>query len=138
MSISFVGSVPLFESVRPWIVPRSVRQGLRVSDVQGFDAAMAEQKAKARAAWSGTGAAGDAKVWFEIAEDHGVTEFLGYDTETAEGVITALLRDGAGIGQAASGETVQIDGLRIQVLRADSRRVHTLLVDPQRSIALDV
>ena len=86
----------------------ALREKGREVDVQGFDAAMAEQKAKARAAWSGTGAAGDAKVWFEIAEDHGVTEFLGYDTETAEGVITALLRDGAGIGQAASGETVQI------------------------------
>jgi alanyl-tRNA synthetase len=86
----------------------ALREKGREVDVQGFDAAMAEQKAKARAAWSGTGAAGDAKVWFEIAEEHGVTEFLGYDTETAEGVITALLRDGAGIGQAASGETVQI------------------------------
>jgi recombination protein RecA len=53
-------------------------------------------------------AAGDAKIWFEIAEEHGVTEFLGYDTETAEGKITALLRDGAAIGQAAMGETVQI------------------------------
>ncbi|OYX18522.1 MAG: alanine--tRNA ligase, partial [Rhodobacterales bacterium 32-66-9] len=86
----------------------ALREKGREVDVQGFDAAMAEQKAKARAAWSGTGAAGDAKVWFEIAEEHGVTEFLGYDTETAEGVVTALLRDGAAIGQAATGETVQI------------------------------
>ena len=86
----------------------ALREKGREVDVQGFDAAMAEQKAKARAAWSGTGAAGDAKIWFEIAEEHGVTEFLGYDTETAEGVITALLRDGAAIGQAATGETVQI------------------------------
>ncbi|MFN5998576.1 MAG: alanine--tRNA ligase [Paracoccaceae bacterium] len=86
----------------------ALREKGREVDVQGFDAAMAEQKAKARAAWSGTGAAGDAKIWFEIAEEHGVTEFLGYDTETAEGVITALLRDGAAIGQAEIGETVQI------------------------------
>ena len=86
----------------------ALREKGREVDVQGFDAAMAEQKAKARAAWSGTGAAGDAKIWFEIAEEHGVTEFLGYDTETAEGVITALLRDGAAVGQAAVGETVQI------------------------------
>ena len=86
----------------------ALREKGREVDVQGFDVAMAEQKAKARAAWSGTGAAGDAKIWFEIAEEHGVTEFLGYDTETAEGVITALVRDGAVIGQAAIGETVQI------------------------------
>jgi alanyl-tRNA synthetase len=86
----------------------ALREKGREVDVQGFDAAMAEQKAKARAAWSGTGAAGDAKIWFEIAEEHGVTEFLGYDTETAEGVITALLRDGAAIGQAETGQTVQI------------------------------
>ncbi|MFC3087301.1 alanine--tRNA ligase [Tabrizicola soli] len=86
----------------------ALREKGREVDVQGFDAAMAEQKAKARAAWSGTGAAGDAKIWFDLAEEHGVTEFLGYDTETAEGVITALVRDGAGIGQAAEGESVQI------------------------------
>jgi alanyl-tRNA synthetase len=86
----------------------ALREKGREVDTQGFDAAMAEQKAKARAAWSGTGAAGDAKVWFEIAEEHGVTEFLGYDTETAEGVITALLRDGAAISQAETGQTVQI------------------------------
>ena len=54
----------------------------------------AEQKAKARAAWSVTGAAGDAKIWFEIAEEHGVTEFLGYDTEEAEGKIYITFADG--------------------------------------------
>jgi alanyl-tRNA synthetase len=86
----------------------ALREKGREVDVQGFDAAMAEQKRKARAAWAGTGAAGDAKVWFEIAEEHGVTEFLGYDTETAEGVITALVRDGAALGQADTGQTVQI------------------------------
>ena len=86
----------------------ALREKGREVDVQGFDAAMAEQKTKARAAWVGTGAAGDAKIWFDLAEEHGVTEFLGYDTETAEGVITALVRDGAAIGQASEGEAVQI------------------------------
>jgi alanyl-tRNA synthetase len=46
---------------------------------------MAEQKAKARAAWSGSGETADAAIWFDLAEEHGSTEFLGYDTETAEG-----------------------------------------------------
>ncbi len=82
-------------------------KGLAV-DVEGFDAAMAEQKAKARASWSGAGGAADAKIWFEIAEEHGVTEFLGYDTETAEGVITALVRDGVAVGDAQTGSSVQI------------------------------
>jgi alanyl-tRNA synthetase len=86
----------------------ALREKGRAVDVQGFDAAMAEQKQKARAAWVGTGAAGDAKIWYEIAEEHGVTEFLGYDTETAEGVVTALVRDGAAVGQAGAGELVQI------------------------------
>jgi alanyl-tRNA synthetase len=86
----------------------ALREKGREVDVPGFDAAMSEQKAKARAAWAGTGAAGDAKIWFDLAEEHGVTEFLGYDTETAEGVITALVRDGAAIGEASEGEAVQI------------------------------
>jgi hypothetical protein len=53
---------------------------------------MAEQKAKARAAWSGSGEAADAAIWFDLAEEHGATEFLGYDTETAEGQVLALVK----------------------------------------------
>ena len=64
-------------------------------DTDGFDAAMEAQKAKARAAWAGTGEAADAKVWFDIADAQGATEFLGYDTEGAEGQIVALVADGA-------------------------------------------
>ncbi|WP_431299829.1 alanine--tRNA ligase [Tabrizicola sp. BL-A-41-H6] len=86
----------------------ALREKGREVDVQGFDHAMQEQKQKARAAWVGTGAAGDARIWFDIAEEHGVTEFLGYDTETAEGVLTALVQDGAAIGSATAGDTVQI------------------------------
>jgi alanyl-tRNA synthetase len=55
---------------------------------------MAEQKAKARAAWSGSGEQPDAAIWFDLAEGHGSTEFLGYDTEKAEGVILALVKGG--------------------------------------------
>ncbi len=82
-------------------------KGLEV-DVAGFDEAMEEQKAKARAAWSGSGEAADAKIWFDIAEAQGVTDFLGYDTETAEGQIVTLVRDGAEIDAATKGESVQI------------------------------
>ena len=85
-----------------------LREKARAVDVQGFDAAMEEQKTKARAAWSGAGGTADAKVWFEIAEAHGTTEFLGYELETAEGQINALVRDGAEIGAAEAGTSVQI------------------------------
>jgi alanyl-tRNA synthetase len=86
----------------------ALREQGRAVDVAGFDHAMEEQRTKARAAWSGTGEAKDAVIWYELAEAHGVTEFLGYDTETAEGVIHALVRDGAVIGAAEAGTTVQI------------------------------
>ena len=86
----------------------ALREQGREVDVQGFDHAMQDQKTKARAAWTGTGAAADARIRFDLAEAHGVTEFLGYDTETAEGVIHALVRDATAIGKADAGETVQI------------------------------
>ncbi|MGV8986352.1 MAG: alanine--tRNA ligase [Cypionkella sp.] len=86
----------------------ALREKGRAVDVQGFDAAMEEQRKKARAAWSGSGDAKDANIWYELAEAHGVTEFLGYDTETAEGQINALVRDAAEIGSAETGSTVQI------------------------------
>ncbi|WP_370210806.1 alanine--tRNA ligase [Roseovarius sp.] len=86
----------------------ALREKGREVDVSGFDEAMAEQKAKARAAWSGSGEAADATIWFDIAENHGTTDFLGYDTETAEGQIVALVADGAEVKSAAKGDSVQI------------------------------
>lgn len=86
----------------------ALREKGRSVDTDGFDAAMAEQKAKARAAWSGSGEAADAPIWFDIAEAHGATDFLGYDTEVAEGQVLALVRDGAEVNSAKAGEMVQI------------------------------
>ena len=77
-------------------------KGLAV-DVNGFDAAMAEQKARARAAWSGTGEQVDAAIWFDLAERHGSTEFLGYDTEAAEGEVLAIVHDGEEQKEANAG-----------------------------------
>lgn len=74
-------------------------------DTDGFDAAMQQQKAKARAAWAGTGEAATEKLWFPLRDRLGATEFLGYDTETAEGVITALIRDNAEVETLAAGES---------------------------------
>ncbi len=86
----------------------ALREKGRAVDTAGFDAAMAEQKAKARAAWAGSGEAADATVWFDVAETHGATDFLGYDTETAEGQIVALVQDGKTVTSAGEGEAVQI------------------------------
>ncbi len=86
----------------------ALRERGRTVDVPGFTAAMAEQKTKARAAWAGTGEAKDARIWFDLAETHGATEFLGYDTETAEGQVLALLSEGAAVDVAGTGQVVQI------------------------------
>uniref|UniRef100_UPI003569EB42 alanine--tRNA ligase n=1 Tax=Puniceibacterium confluentis TaxID=1958944 RepID=UPI003569EB42 len=86
----------------------AMRERGRTVETQGFDVAMAEQKAKARAAWSGSGEAADATIWFDLAEKHGATDFLGYDTETAEGQILALVKDGGTVSAASAGDSVQI------------------------------
>ncbi|WP_187430638.1 Alanine--tRNA ligase [Roseobacter fucihabitans] len=86
----------------------ALREKGRAVDTEGFDAAMAEQKAKARAAWSGSGEAADATIWFDVADQHGATDFLGYDTEMAEGQIVALVQDGAAVGSVKTGDSVQI------------------------------
>jgi alanyl-tRNA synthetase len=85
----------------------ALREQGRGVDTDGFDTAMAAQKAKARAAWSGSGDAADATIWFDIAETHGLSEFLGYDTEVAEGQILALVGDGATM-DAAKGEVTVV------------------------------
>ncbi|MGB0497887.1 MAG: alanine--tRNA ligase [Rubricella sp.] len=86
----------------------ALREKGRAVDTEGFDAAMAEQKAKARAAWSGSGEAADESVWFDIADESGPTDFLGYDTESAEGQILAIVREGTRCLTAKQGESVQI------------------------------
>ncbi|MBB6259663.1 alanyl-tRNA synthetase [Paenochrobactrum gallinarii] len=83
------------------------QRGINV-DTDGFSAAMERQKAEARANWSGSGDAATEKVWFQVRDKVGTTEFLGYDTEKAEGVVTALVRDGSVIEAATAGESVSI------------------------------
>ena len=86
----------------------ALREKGRSVDLPGFEAAMADQKAKARAAWSGTGEAADSSLWFDIAEQHGSTDFLGYDTEIAEAQILNLVRDGKNLAQADTGESALV------------------------------
>ena len=82
-------------------------RGLGV-DRAGFDAAMKQQKAAARAAWKGSGQAADSEVWFDIAEREGATEFTGYSSTSGEGTVVALVRDGEEVQSATSGEEVVI------------------------------
>ncbi len=74
-------------------------------DLDAFNAAMEKQREKARESWKGSGDAAAETVYFGIREKLGATEFLGYETESAEGVVTALLRDGKEAAELKAGET---------------------------------
>ncbi len=82
-------------------------RGLSV-DTAGFEAAMERQREDARKAWTGSGEAATDEVWFEIRDEAGATEFLGYETEAAEGVIHALVVDGRRVESASAGQDVAI------------------------------
>jgi alanyl-tRNA synthetase len=74
-------------------------------DLSSFEDAMERQRAKARASWAGSGEAAQETIWFALREQAGATEFLGYETESAEGVVAALVKDGKEIKELKAGET---------------------------------
>jgi alanyl-tRNA synthetase len=80
-------------------------QGLGV-DRSGFDTAMAGQKAAARAAWKGSGDKASDDIWFDIAEQYGSTDFTGYSGHEGEGQVLALVKDGARVDSASTGDKV--------------------------------
>ncbi len=80
----------------------------RSVDKTGFDAAMERQRETARRAWAGSGEAATEAVWFDLRQRLGATEFLGYSTERAEGVVTAILKDGKEVAEAKAGDEVAI------------------------------
>jgi len=80
----------------------------RSVETAGFDVAMARQRAAARQAWAGSGEAATEQIWFEMREACGPTEFLGYDTESAEGQVRAILRHGQPVESASAGDEVAI------------------------------
>ena len=82
-------------------------QGFSV-DLGGFNTAMEKQRADARAAWSGSGDAATEQVWFDIREQNGATEFLGYEVESAEGQITVMVVDGKVVEEAEDGAEVAL------------------------------
>jgi len=74
-------------------------------DVAAFTDAMERQREKARASWSGSGEAAQEAVWFALREKVGATEFLGYETESAEGVVAALVKDGRQVAELKQGDS---------------------------------
>jgi alanyl-tRNA synthetase len=86
----------------------ALREQGRAVDMAGFEAAMADQRRRARAAWAGSGEAATERVWFEIREGVGATEFLGYSTEQAEAEVLAIVTNGQPVEKAAVGTDVAI------------------------------
>jgi alanyl-tRNA synthetase len=86
----------------------ALRDQGRAVDLPGFDAAMSQQRARARAAWSGSGEAATETVWFDVRERVGASEFLGYSTENAEAAIVAIALDGALVDAAPAGAQLAI------------------------------
>lgn len=84
----------------------ALREKGKSVDVEGFNAAMAEQRARARAAWAGSGEAATESLWFELNEQHGATEFLGYSVDDTEAEIVALVVDGKVSAQALADQEV--------------------------------
>ncbi len=86
----------------------ALRQRSISVNLDGFQDAMERQRAEARASWAGSGEAATESIWFGLREKLGATEFLGYDTERAEGVITAILADGKEVEAASAGTSVAL------------------------------
>jgi alanyl-tRNA synthetase len=77
-------------------------------DNDGFNVAMERQRDEARKAWAGSGEAATEEIWFAVREELDATDFLGYETETAEGQIVALVVDGKRVDEASKGSDVAI------------------------------
>jgi alanyl-tRNA synthetase len=86
----------------------ALRQRSISVDIAGFTNAMERQKAEARAHWAGSGEAATETVWFSVREKTGATEFLGYETEAAEGIVQALVKDGKTIDSASQGDAIAV------------------------------
>lgn len=82
-------------------------KGIEV-DVEGFNAAMDKQRAEAKKSWAGSGEAKTDKIWFELREKVGATDFLGYTTDSAEGQILAIVKEGKEVSAAKEGEQVML------------------------------
>jgi alanyl-tRNA synthetase len=80
----------------------------RSVDTAGFDTAMTRQREAARKAWAGSGEAATEALWFDLRDKLGATEFLGYETEAAEGVVTGIVVDGKPVDRAKAGDKAMV------------------------------
>src|SRR5712671_1827520 len=85
-----------------------LRAQARTVAVERFETAMARQREEARKSWIGSGEAATEAVWFALRDEVGATEFLGYETESAEGVVLAMLRNGDRVSEAATGDEIAL------------------------------
>lgn len=76
----------------------------RSVDRKGFEDNMARQKEEARKAWKGSGDQATDEIWFDVKEQSGFAEFLGYDTNQAQGEITALVANNKIVDQIDTGK----------------------------------
>ena len=77
-------------------------------DTDGFDAAMEKQRAEARANWSGSGQEETEAVWFDLRNEHGASEFVGYQSTFAEGQVLAIVKDGKPVSEAKKGDEIAL------------------------------
>ena len=87
---------------------RAARRRAARSRSRASTTAMARQREEARKSWVGSGEAATEAVWFALREEVGATEFLGYETETAEGVVLAIMRGGERVAEAAAGDEIAV------------------------------
>ncbi|MBF0310694.1 MAG: alanine--tRNA ligase [Magnetococcales bacterium] len=73
-------------------------------DMAGFQERMNAQRKRARAAWAGSGDERVSALFHDWKERHGAGEFLGYTTESVQGTILALGRQGAELPHLDAGE----------------------------------
>ena len=85
-----------------------LRAQARTVAIEGFETAMARRRTEARKSWIGSGEAATEAVWFALREEVGATEFLGYETESAEGVVLAMMRNGDSVTEAALGDDIAV------------------------------
>ncbi|NIE79920.1 alanine--tRNA ligase [Asaia sp. As-1742] len=86
----------------------ALREQGRTVDVAGFEAAMAEQRARARAAWVGSGDAAAETIWFDARERFGASEFLGYSSEKADAEVVLVAKAGIESESASAGDEIAI------------------------------
>jgi len=82
-------------------------KSLKVDNTK-FDEMMKKSRELAKKNWKGSGDSSVSEIWFNLKEKIGPTEFLGYETNQAEGSVTAIIKDDKEIQQLKEGEEGQI------------------------------